>query len=192
MKLNALFEWSGASKGVHTVVPREGVTTSLVRSIRIGACLAAVRDRLRGMKNDPYVPEVMARTGTAALLSVRHGRTGPGRRPLPDAALLPVAAGYDAALRRGSRQPIADVAEQLDWDKAKVRKYVWRARRPPARLLTGADTKRAQGELTAKGLALLAAMQRTRRAPTRGTKRRARRARATPPAARRAKRKAVR
>jgi hypothetical protein len=168
--LRALPYWSGARAGIDTEVPPGGLSSRLVRStVRIGEALRESQTRLRWFRDEA--------TGTARSLlaamrvdplvadDVNLGRKGPGRKPLTNEALLPVAVAYDRAVRRGSRRAIKDVAAALGWDQGKVRAYVFRAR--GRGLLERATKTVAHGGLTAAGRVLAARQQQTRRATPR-------------------------
>jgi hypothetical protein len=124
-----LLTWSGR-RGLRTVVPRGGVTSTLMRA-RIGETLAGYARRVRAMASQSdaaIVKAVMQQTGTAELLAPEVRAHRAGRKPLAAEQLLEVASAYAAAAAQGSRHPTKDVALKLGLTITTARNRVHRCR----------------------------------------------------------------
>jgi hypothetical protein len=131
--------WRGEWLGRKAPVPAGGLTTRAVRSIRVGQDVQSLAN---------YVDEIRKEPDLRWFLDPKHGwlghlgitdslkierpravRPGRGRPTLPARAYLDVATAYAAAVERGSRSPIQDVAATLAIPVSTVRARIHTARR---------------------------------------------------------------
>lgn len=163
-------------------IPAGGLSARALRQIRLGdygAVVARIIDGLRAAYADSttrwkrgsalrkITEAFLGMTGFGALLEPPATTpSGPrrGRRPLSDETLLAVAVAYDQAVRRGSREPVSDVAKRVHLAHNRTRDYINRARRRG--FLTPGVRGRSGGDLTPRALALLKG-SRSRRRPRR-------------------------
>jgi hypothetical protein len=120
-------------------VPASGITTRMLRQLRTGDLLAALRAATR---------QVVALTG-APDLDVSHRA---GRRGRDDLYYARWAAEYADALTR-SGNPVAEMAGRHHLSASQVRNLVHACRK--RKMLTAAPPGRAGGELTARAIELL-------------------------------------
>jgi hypothetical protein len=146
--------WSGELLGVRACVPQGGITTRLLRGVRVRAYLRSMSEwlarfrakhpehaRFFGWGDDPE----------RVRLPQRHGR---GRKGRPHRFYAQLAAEYVRAVNGGSHRPIADVARRRRLPSGRVRDMIRRARQ--LELLPEGVQGRAEGQLTAAAEALLA------------------------------------
>jgi hypothetical protein len=144
--------WSGHALGMKAPVPRGGLSARLLRGVKVGYYFKA---ELRG-RRAAALP-----SGLRVFHRPRHPTASPrseasrrGRPPRPDEELIPIAAAYADAVRRGEDHPRAALVKQLKLSGATIRDRIHRARQRG--LLTDARPGVPGGELTVRGRALLA------------------------------------
>jgi hypothetical protein len=125
--------------------PESGLTTDVLRAVRVGDLHARARDWLSlGPPDGPWFG-----TDPAEFNEVRH----PGRRGRDDSFYAQVAAWYVHLLTRADHAPAAALAEQMKVSVSSIRGLLYEARRRG--LLTNAPPGRAGGQLTDKARGLL-------------------------------------
>lgn len=127
--------WSGEWLGTKAQVPAGGLTTRAVRSVQLGHdvhALGSIAERLRQvdpMLLDTELGSFGAVGFTADLIRDRPaGKRGRGRPALSPRLYAEIAAEYAAAVARGSRQPIQDLADARREPVTQVRARVHKAR----------------------------------------------------------------
>jgi hypothetical protein len=159
-------------------VPQGGLTTRILRRVRLGAHLAAITATVRGWASGgtprkDRTTHIPAAPGRSAQVRVVFGAedldrdtaeglgfSGPPRERRPgrpgrsDREFAELAEQYVDARGRGSTRPTADVARERGYDVAHIRDGIHEARERG--LLTRPATKgRAGGELTPRARELL-------------------------------------
>jgi hypothetical protein len=136
--------------------PAGGLTARDIAAVRLGRAF----DEFRRHTRANFVDGVRALEpgGSFYIRGFRSGgqprRGGPGRRGHPNSYYAEIAARYVAIVAKGSRTPIADLAQELFLTSDYVRDLVATARKRG--LLTRPSRRgRAGGELTARALEAL-------------------------------------
>lgn len=134
-------------------LPPGGIPATVLRRIRLTDIFDEVRRQFETIAD---VPEEWRELHRAVWLdrALKTVPRYPGRRGRDDAFYASVAAAYVTELDRGSRRPVADVAERLGWPPGTVTQIIHEARRRRG-LLTASPEGRAGGQLTAKARKLL-------------------------------------
>jgi len=142
--------WSAEFLGADAQVPRGGLTSRLLRRVKIRAHLPAVSEILG---------RVQQYTGHAVVTDVpsirRWGRVGPA-----DERLAAVASEYVKLIGRGSTQPVSAIAKATRTPVGRVYQWLYRARQRG--LLTRPPRGIPGGRLTARGERLADAFKRRR------------------------------
>jgi hypothetical protein len=136
--------WSGEFRGTLARVPHGGITARLLRRLRVRAYVRSLPEVLRRIREMPDVAGSLGWAPPPTPVQPRVG--GPGRKGRPPVFYAAIARDYARAVKRGSSQPIKDVARQWEEESEKVREMVRRARR--LNLLTAAEPGYPGGELT--------------------------------------------
>lgn len=127
--------WSGAWRGVGgktaASVPLGGVTTRLLRRVRLGHdvhSLPRIVERI--VREYGRVPPGLVRCGVSVTPAAGSPRTGSGRgRPaLPPHTYARIAAAYAKAVARGSTRPVQELADRFEQPVARMRSRIQRAR----------------------------------------------------------------
>jgi hypothetical protein len=142
--------WSAEVLGIKAPVPRGGITSRLLRRVRVGAHHRIADAVLR--RDADWVPMPLALE--------RQRPPGAGRPRKPDLWYARLAQAYARALHAGSARPILDVARAKHLPPARVRDAIYRARGRgllSRAQLPGQEGQQGQkgGRLTPKALALL-------------------------------------
>lgn len=125
-----------------------GISARLLRRLRPAEAQRFARSELaeRARPEDPLADAVALHGyGELALQADRR----PGRRGRPDRFYAEIAAEYAKALDARSPHPVKDVAERMNYSRARIRDLLVEARRRG--LLTETERGRAAGQLTDKG-----------------------------------------
>jgi hypothetical protein len=132
-------EWSGQWLGRKAPVPAGGLSTRVLRSIRLGHdvhSLTGLVDRVK-KKGKAYQwlldPDhgwygYFGITEALSTKPVRRSVSGPGRPALPPEEYARVAAAYVRAIGRGSPTPVQEVARELALRLSTVRSRIHAAR----------------------------------------------------------------
>ncbi len=161
--------WRGEILGTRAPVPSGGLTSALLRNIRLpryAAHAAAVVAEWRAA-GVPADGDEQALQGLAE--SEQPGRARPKRRAgRPDRFYADLAAEYVRTLSE-SRRPVADIAKRRKLPPAQVRDMIHEARE--RQLLSPGRQGALGGYLLPRAEALLGIRRRPKPAPHRGTKR---------------------
>lgn len=127
--------WSGAGwEGMDATVPTGGLSTRLLRKVRLGHDVHSLSRILEHVqRDDPNAlkPEGwLGRMGVTQTTQPKRPRPGlgRGRPPLPALTYAEVAAVYAAAVARGSKRPVEELASHYRQPVALIRSRVQRAR----------------------------------------------------------------
>ena len=128
-------------------VPPGGISARLLRRLRPAAALRYARSALaeRARPEDPLA-DAVALHGYREL--ALEGDRRPGRRGRTDRFYAEIAAAYVQVMDAESLHPVKDVAERMNYSRARIRDLLGEARRRG--LLTGTSRGRAAGRLTDK------------------------------------------
>jgi hypothetical protein len=138
-------EWSARWLGHRAVAPMGGITSRLLREVKVGKHLRSADMAFDNFKREA---PALARAMFPASRARRRGLKG-----LPDAFYASVARDYVAACTAGSRSPAADVARRRNFSKERIRRILYIARdrglldRTLPRRSGGSLTDRAQSAL---------------------------------------------
>ena len=150
--------WSVDQLGAEARVPPGGVSTRLLRHVKLGYQLRALDAIMKHQATDhPGAFDRGMPFDAARLTPYTHGRDsrrgtvgGRGRPALPDSVYADIASRFARACKRGSKSPVADVARELTLSNATVRGRLQTARNTG--LLTRAGKQGCVGgELTKRG-----------------------------------------
>lgn len=141
-------------------VPSGGLTTRAVREIPLWGAVDEAHRRLSPLVAAD-MPSWIAGSGLRRQGFTSDPLRKPGRKGRPDRYYATIARAYLEAVRRGSRQPVKDVATELSAETggtispAYVRDQLHVARSRSRALLTRPPKGKAGGELTEKALRAL-------------------------------------
>ena len=152
--------WSAEWLGLKARAPAGGISTKLIRSVRLGHDVHALEPILKqARKQQPELFDLqhgwLGGLGLTPYTAGHDGRRaskkagGRGRPSLSVDTYANIAGRYAAAVKKGSRRPVLDVAKQLRLAPATVRMRVSRARN--LGLLESGTQGARGGKLTAKG-----------------------------------------
>jgi hypothetical protein len=142
-------------------VPLGGLSTRLLRQVRLGHAIHSVaqiveyvgRTHPEALERDGYFGR--AGLNAASAVPVRRPKPGRGRPALPTESYASLAAAYAAAVARGSRRPVYEIAKELSEPVARIRSRVQKARQ--LGLLDRGVQGNAGGKLTPAAKRLLKA-----------------------------------
>ena len=134
--------WSGELLGSRAKVPFGGITSRLLRDIKMG----------EHRKSVPVVLKKLRRWAPVSVERSRLARAEPrrqGRPPIDEVRLAKIAKRYVEALQAGSERPIVDTADAVGLTSSGTRDLMYKARRRG--ILTPTIRGRSGGQLTEKG-----------------------------------------
>jgi hypothetical protein len=150
-------------------VPRGGLTTRILRAVPTGAHVDNYQEVVNALRKHGKMPAALGIVTVHAggrSPSRAPGVSGRGRKPLPADVLAAAASAYITARKTGHRAPVIAAAKALGINQARMRDWLYRARRHDPPILTPTYQGRGGGDLTAEGKKLLKQTKTTRR--TRG------------------------
>lgn len=156
--------WSYEELGAAAKVPRGGLTTGLLRKVKLGSYVRYARRTLEALTKRlaEYLEHAPAGTGAEFYRALASPAAPPARRRRgrPDRFYARLAAGYLRAWEHGSRRPVAELADQHGVPQPQMRDMLHEARERG--LLTKGDPGKSGGALTAPARALLHPTKRQR------------------------------
>lgn len=126
-------EWAGMLQGISATVPQYGLTSTVLKAVRLGADITGGRailddlaQRATGKNAPAWIRQTLKTWGVTT--SAKPASRDTGRRGLPHQEYERVVRAYLRAVADGSPRPVQDAAKTLGISAAKVRDRLHRAR----------------------------------------------------------------